>query len=167
MGRDEDQGRGEPAAAMMRLARPGGVTRAAPSTGPPLLTPFLPSPAWALATTAPPILTLCPPAPAPSTCSTSCPARAGPPPPSPAPHGTRNASVPGQIQAGSLPPPAASNSPSQLLLLPHSSGAAGDTSRRGGRGAAWSGSGRLSAHCARGTSGLVVLSLRAKRSHLR
>lgn len=39
----------------------------------------------------------------------------------------------------------------------HSCGAAGDTSRRWGRGTAWSGSARLSAVCARGTPGLVVI----------
>lgn len=62
------------------------------------------------------------------------------------------------------PPP---RTPQVSSFSCHSRGAAGDTSRRGGRGAAWSGSGRLSARCARGIPGLVVLSLRTKRSRLR
>lgn len=89
-----------------------------------------------------PILTLCPPAPAPSTCSTSCPTQAGLPPPFPASHGPQNTSVPGQVQAGIAAVTRRLELPLELPCYSHS--AAGDTSRRGGRGAAWTGSARLS-----------------------
>lgn len=89
----------------------------------------------------------------------------------------RAAASPERFRAGTLPcrgrsrlglcrrPPP--RTPQVSSFSCHSRGAAGDTSRRGGRGAAWSGSGRLSARCARGIPGLVVLSLRTKRSRLR
>lgn len=111
----------------------------------------------------PQILTLCPPAPAPSTCSTSRPARPGPPPPAATPHGPRDASAPGLIQVRVA---AATHCHELFLARPpspgHSHGAAGDTSRRGRTGAAWGGSGRLSARAARRTPGIVVRALHSR-----
>lgn len=117
--------------------------------------PLPPLPRVGLGHNCPPILTLCPPAPAPSTCSTSCARGPGhrlplllPTDPGTLPRWGR--SRPGRR---SRPPP---RSP-PVTSSCHSRGATGDTSRRRGRGAAWSGSVRLSAHRARGTTGLVVL----------
>lgn len=111
----------------------------------------------------PPILTLCPPAPAPSTCSASRPARPGPPPPAATLHGPRDASAPGLVQVRV----AAATHRRELSLAGapspgHSHGAASDTSRRGRTGAAWGGSGRLSARAARRTPGIVVRALRPR-----
>lgn len=111
----------------------------------------------------PPILTLCPPAPAPSTCSASRPARPGPPPPAATLHGPRVASAPGLVQVGV----AAATHRRELSLARapspgHSYGASSDTSRRGRTGAAWGGSGRLSARAARRTPGIVVRVLRPR-----
>lgn len=107
------------------------------------------------------ILTLCPPAPAPSTCSASRPARLGPPPPAAAPYGPREACAPELIQVRV----AAATHRRELSLAGapspgHSHSTAGDTSRRGRTGAAWGGSGRLSARVSRCTPGIVVRVLR-------
>ena len=119
-----------------------------------------PLPRVGLGHNCPPILTLCPPAPAPTICSTSCPS--GPGFYLPLLYPTDSGTLPrrGRSRPGSLPPPppppAASNSPSQLLLLPQPRRRQWHVETRGQRrcvsGSAW-----LSARCARGTLGLVVL----------
>lgn len=73
------------------------------------------------------------------------------------PHGPRDASAPGLVQARV----AAVNHRRELSLAGapspgRSHGASGDTSRRDRTGAAWGGSGRLSARAARRTPGIVV-----------
>lgn len=122
-----------------------------------------PRPRRAAGRNCPPILTLCPPAPAPSTCSASRPARPGPPPPAATLHGPRDASAPELVQV----PVAAATHRRELSLAGapspgHRQGAASDTSRRGRTGAAWGGSGRLSARAARRTPGIVVHALRSQ-----
>lgn len=141
---------------MMGLAKPGGVTRAAPGARPAPLPPSSPPlrGPW-------PQLT-------PDTHALSTSSRtfhmfnivpragraAGSLPCSPqTPEHFRAGADPGRGHRRRPPP----RTPPVRSFSCHSRGAAGDTSRRGGRGAAWSGSARLSALCARGTPGLVVL----------
>lgn len=146
----------EPAAAMMGLAEPGGVTREAPGAGPAPLPPSSPPLRG-------PRPQLTPDTHALSTSSRTfhmfnIVPRAGRAAAS-LPYSPR---TPGHFRAGAdpgrgrchRPPP---RTPPVRSFPCHSRGAAGDTSRRGGRGAAWSGSARLSARCSRGTPGLVVL----------
>lgn len=140
---------------MMGPADTGGVTREAPRADPAPLSPR-PSPAWASATTDPRYSRFVHQLPhlphvqhrAPSGLSRHLPFLF---PTDPRTLPRRDRSRPGS------PPP---QTPPVSALSCHSRGAASDTSRRGDRGSAWSGSARLSSRCARGTLGLVVLSAR-------
>lgn len=157
----EAQGPRPRPAAAAAITRPRGGGRAARPRAPDHRA-HAPRPRRGPGCNCPPILTLCPPAPALSTCSASRPARPGPLPPAAVPHGPRDASAPGLVQARV----AAATHRRELSLAGapspgHSHGASGDTSRRGRTGAAWGGSGRLSARAARRTPGIVVCVLRS------
>lgn len=138
--------------------QPGGVTLAAPRAGPAPSHPP-PSPAWAWATTAPRYSRFVHQLPHFPHVQHRAPSGPGRYPLSCSPRTPEHFRVGADPGLGRCrrPPP---QTPPVSSFSCHSRGAASDTSRRGGRGAAWSGSACLSAGCAQGTLGLVVLSAR-------
>lgn len=152
----------EQAAAMMRLAGPGGRDAGRPVRRVSSPYPSLPFPAWALVTTAPRYSRFVHQLPHLPHVQHRAPR--GPGRLLPLLLRTDSRSLPrrGRSRPGRCRPPPRTSQVSSFSS--HSLGAAGDTSRREGRGAAWSGSAGCSSRCARGTPGLVVL--RATRSSL-